>query len=120
MRSSLVLLIILVVVNAHDTPLRRYSFAPPFQSSGLKGWILQGDNSKIETDYIRLTDTTHYTSSIFFNPIPFYEKEFEVSFDIKMHSEAEVGADGMAFWLTKGVLETGKTFGASGLLSQKI
>lgn len=115
MRSACVLVCLFIIfTHAHVAPFRRYSLIPPYESDNIVGWIQKGSTS-VQKDFIRLTNTSLYTNSILSNPIPFNEKNFEASLEVRIHSKAEIGADGMVFWLTKSVVDLGNAFGGPGL-----
>jgi len=82
---------------------------------GLRPWNLYGPNTKITSDYIRLTDNI-LNDAVISNETPYSDNSIELTLGFHIHSPGETGADGMVLWIIdQPITRSGPAFGGPGL-----
>lgn len=88
-----------------------YCLKPPFLAEDNTRWET-GAGTTVEQGFVRLTPAAPGRQGYLWSRVPVSMTDWEVTFEVKIHSEQQTGGEGMAFWFTSRKM-LGPVFGAS-------
>jgi len=79
---------------------------------GPTSWVLTGDAAVVAPgDVVRLAPDRQSKRGGFWSTEPIHFRDWEVTFELRIHGVSQLGADGLAFWYVRNPQRTGDFFG---------